>query len=239
MATRYDLTYTRDDICTHALSMVGRIYEGQTPSSTLLDSSAEHLNLLIKELQNEHAAPWSFIDEEITLVADAETYTYATPGAGPGQTNKIIFLVDAYVSKTASSDEYYPIEIQDSLKIRERFYDSNHSSIPTCVSLTSSTALTFYPKPDVAYKVRFRALAEDAEFDAGSDSLGAPARWFMFFKYALAAELAADYRLPRTEIQDFRNEALRLFRRGRKGDHVPTPNRRIRPAYLNRTRRWR
>lgn len=239
MATRYDFTYTRDEICTDALTLVGRIYEGQTPSASLLDSAGRQLNLLVKEIQNEHSAPWAFIEEEITLTPDAETYTFATPGAGPGQTNKMIFLVDAHVSKDATSTEFYPMEIVSKLTIRDRFYDNDYSADPCQVSLVSSTALTFYPKPDEAYKVRFRALAEDAEFDSGSDTLGAPARWFMFFKYGLAAELAAEYKAPRTEIADFRNEAIRLFNRAKKGDNEFITNRRIRPAYSNRRRRRR
>lgn len=239
MATRYDLTYTRDEICTHALELCGRIYENQTPDSTLLDSAAKHLNMFIKAIQNEHSAPWAYVEGEVTLTADSETYGYSTPPSGPSATNKLIFIEDAYISRDAISTEYIPIEIVSKLQIRERFYYNDYSGEPEQVALTASGTFTFYPKPSIAYKFRYRGLAEDQEFDSGSDESGAPARWFMVFKYGLAAELAAHYRFPKGEIDDLRNQTRILFKQAKRGDNEFITNRRIKSAYPVRRRRCR
>lgn len=245
--TGYDISYSRDQICTDALILVGRIGDGQTPTSSLLSTTADTLNLILASLETELRPRWNYIEDEITASANSESYTFNDHGSGNKYAQqKIIYIEDAWARVVGDTGRFYPLDIETTAGIRDRFYWEGQEGRLCKISYVGDGKFVFLPTPDQDYTIRYRALVSirrltSSGADLGNDSVfGAPSRWFNFFKWALATELCTVYKLPLNERQYFEQKANQLFMRGRDGDAETQKPRKITPAFSSgRNYKWR
>lgn len=234
--TRYDLTFSADEICSQALRKVGRLAESETATANLLTETRTELNLFILDLQNYHSAPWVRSTHDFVIPVNTTTLNF---GGSGNPYNHTMYIEDAKIAENATDEEYYNLDVVSSVDIRSRLLNVTDTGRPTHVALISETEIEFFPKTDVEYKLSIQIMSEEKEFDAGSDTVDAPRRWFQAIVYGLAYELSHTYKIPAAERETIQRHASRLFRNARRRDNKKRATGRIAPAFGPRRFRCR
>ena len=83
ISSSYDVLYTRNEIITEALELIGVVEAGETPGTDDINSCARTLNMLVKFWQSRGIALWRDTQIYVFLQEDTASYTLGPTGTSP------------------------------------------------------------------------------------------------------------------------------------------------------------
>ena len=87
ISSSYDVLYTRNEIITEALELIGVVEAGETPGTDDINSCARTLNMLVKFWQSRGIALWRDTQIYVFLQEDTASYTLGPTGTSPATTS--------------------------------------------------------------------------------------------------------------------------------------------------------
>lgn len=192
---------TRNQIIEGALRKIGRLQEGQTPSTSEYTDSAFALNGIISLLATDGMPLWKRVSLPVALTA---TQVYTIPSA---------VKVTQVVLRNVSGTQYD--------LIHKSLYDFNRLPVgsenpATPVHYTyqpkiQDGTLTIWPQPDTGSITNYSlVVVYQKEFDGfftSTETPDFPSYWIQPIIYQLAVVLAPEYGLPLQDRQQLMKEA--------------------------------
>lgn len=184
---------TPRDIITDALSDIGIIAIGETPSADDASAALRALNRMISAWQNESLLIYNKQNSIFPFVAGQQSYTLGT--GGDFNIPRTVEIERAYARDTQGND--YPIQIVNaddwssicakyiSTSIPGYMYDDGNFPLKS---------LYFWPKPsDASWSVSLWYWGAIQEFATLDDTIQLPPGYEKMLEYNLAVELAPKY----------------------------------------------
>lgn len=196
-----DFLLTRDDIIELALSKIGALDQGQSPTSDQLARCAKALNTIVKSLQAESVYLWEATTGS-TAVVVGQTTVY-TPGVD------VIAIEHTVIRRSGEDIPLTVITREEWMSIIDKDAVGKPLKIFPELTLTG-IQYTLWPtgetgQSDTIYYTQYKKLQD---FDAASNDLPFPSFWSQAFVYLLAFDQSHDYSLPvgeRNELFSFAN----------------------------------
>lgn len=212
----YDFRLTRNEIIESAFSKIGVLAPGEVLAGEQLTQGARALDLVVKELQNEHIFLWTEEYVEFPVIA-GQNYidvVYDKP---------ILFIRDGYWRQTTNDYDIKVPQVSKDIWYREdSLYfkpDKTGETEYFCYDeVTNRILLCPIPEQNSFFSCMIVTIAKDWEIS--SDKGEFPARWQKALVYLLAADLADDYRIPMSERQSLASSAAIYVQRAKAGDRV-------------------
>lgn len=209
-ATDYDFSLTRNQIIETAFSKVGVIAPGDPLPGEQLVQGARALDLVVKELQNEHIFLWTEVFSTLTL--SASTAYVEMPTDPP-----IIGIREGFIRVSATDDDT-PIEQYSWTKYNE-IADKDSTGDPVCFAVDWANGRVYvWPVQTATRYLNIIGITRAQDWSDGSSSGEFPARWQKALVYLLAADLSDDYKLPLAERQSLAQTAAICVKRAKQGD---------------------
>lgn len=196
-----DFLLTRDDVIELALSKIGALEQGQSPTSDQLARSAKSLNTIVKSLQTESVYLWEATTGSTTVVV-GQTTVYAL-GVD------VIAIEHPLIRRSGEDIPLTVITREEWMTIIDKDASGKPSKIFPELTLTG-LQYTLWPvgetgQSDTIYYTQYKKLQD---FDAASNDLPFPSFWSQALVYLLAFDQSHDYSLPvseRNELFSFAN----------------------------------
>lgn len=203
MATSGSTSYeaTRDDIIKGALRKIGKLAEGETPSTEDYTNCTQALNNIVVRFATLGMPLWKRTELPVTLVLATQTYTIPNS-----------LKVPQVILKDTTGGVQYEL-------INKSRYDFNRlpsSTTGTPVHFTfnpnlENGTLTIWPAPDAgAVSSKSLVVVYQKEFDgfvSGTNTPDFPSYWTDAIIYELAVNVAPEYGTPLQDRQMLKTEA--------------------------------
>ena len=213
-ATDYDFRLTRNEIIEAAFSKIGVLAPGEVLQGEQLTQGARALDLVVKELQNEHIFLWT--EEFFTANITAGNNSVDLPVDPP-----ILFIREGYWKKDENHYELRITQVSKDAWYAENsvYWNNTETGEPDyfCIDEKNQKIL-FCPTPNVDSIFNYVGVIRAKDWEISSDKGEFPARWQKALVYLLAADLADDYRIPMAEKQMLANSAAGYVQRAKSGD---------------------
>lgn len=195
---------TRDDIILAALSKLGAVAIGSSPTSAQTVRAASSLNAIVKSLHNYGVYLWEATAGNFT-VTTSQTTAYAI-GAD------VVAIDNAYV-RVSGYDTPIKLSTLEEFMVLS---DKDQTGQPTMIrqELTLSGLDTYVWPTGVTgttYTIYFTQYKKLQDFDAGSDDMALPTYWTQALIYALAFDLAPEYGIPLGERDRLEKSSVRYL----------------------------
>lgn len=184
-------TEQRDLIIADALTMVGAVGPGQTPTGEQITHAARVLNALVKSVDAEGTFLWRTIRRTLTTTASTASYTLGTD----------VLDVDEPLRYVISGQTTGNIIRLTSRKDYMMISDRTQTGVPSqCFVekvLPNAVTITFWPVPSATSdSIEYTAYIRAADFTTGSDTPDFDSRWIEPLVFGLASRLAYSYSQP-------------------------------------------
>jgi hypothetical protein len=184
---------TGQELVESALRLIGVVGEGETPNSEQATNALESLNMIIESWYNEGLAAYISYQESFTITANVGSYTI-----GPSATwNTVRPVAINKVMVRDSSGTDYPVELINSSQYWDIASKAVTSSLPRyafyyATETTGTVYLWPVPTQSLTAKVNTRKQLGTITLSA---ALTLPPGYNRALKYALALDLADEYRI--------------------------------------------
>ena len=195
---------TRDDIILSALSKIGAVPLGSSPTSAQTTRAALALNAVVKSLHNFGVYLWEATTGNFTVITGqttpysigADVVAIESPFVRISGIDTPLTLMprDEYMSIPDKDQTGQPIKIMQELTL----VDLQATVWP--VGVTGTTYVIYY--------TQYKKLQD---FDSGVDDMAFPTHWIQALIYALARDLAPEYSLSVQERQMLKQDALEFI----------------------------
>lgn len=204
--TEYDFSLDRGSVIESALSKVGALPLGKTPTGNQTTQAAKVLNSLLKSWQAQHRFQYTLRFETVDLVAADADYNMSTDP-------KLIDVEAAYFRDSSGLDqELKRLSYSDYTRIKDK--DEVGQPLRYAVKFGATNVLYVHPVPnatDAEQDIYLLGIAAIKDADASSDSPDLQEQLHKALVYALAADLADDYALPLREREYLEEKARDEF----------------------------
>jgi hypothetical protein len=203
----------RDSLIAGALRLCGAIAQGETPSATLVNESAEALNMLVKALQADGMPLWALKQYSVPLTAATASYRIGV--SQTINTPKPLKIIQAFLRETSSGLD---IPMTQLTRIDYNFL-GNKTTAGTPIQYyydvqNSYGDLYLFPVPTTSvasdYTVQIVYQRPFEDFDTSTDEPDFPQEWYDALKHLLADRLAPEHGLALAERQDLARRAKTL-----------------------------
>jgi len=209
-------TITRDQLISASLRLIRVLQDGATPGANDLTDCAQALNILIKKTQSNGLQLWAYQSLAIPMVASKTTYTIGPSGADVTSVRPLRLFDGAFLRQTTNGQsmdtplrvisrlEYLQFGSKGSTSTPNSIY--YHPGIDIASGATSPSlgygTLYVYTTPLNAAVGTIYGNFQRPLYDmtSGTDEFDLPSEWFMYLKWALAAEIADEYEVPEDRI---------------------------------------
>lgn len=220
-STDYDFILTRNELIEEAYRKVGVLADEQNITAGQLSTANKKLNLILKAWSEDGVKLWTQIVETATTVAEQNYLPMP-------DTNGLAYIESMQVREDENDR---PLE-----KWSKRDYEQcpdklAEGQLVAFYQDRSDNRIYFWPVPDEAFSLRIYGIKTLKDWEVESDTGELKARWQKAIKYALAVEIAEDYRLSIPEIQDLRSAADREYRLAMNKETVGSSMRRVKGAF--------
>jgi len=215
-------TRTRDQLITAALRKLRVLQDGQTATATQISDASESLNLLIKQMQSDGLALWTYQLLAIPCVANKYTYTIGPSGADITANRPLRLFPGAYIRDTTSATLLLDtpltvIDRQTYLQYGSKtsqgvpnsiYYDSQFNTATATSPSTGHGTLYVYSNPmDANHTIYANFQRQLFDMTTGTDEFDFPAESFLALQWRLAAELSDEYEVPEDRIARIERKA--------------------------------
>ena len=180
-------TQSRDEIVDDALTNLGAIGPGRTPTGAMRTHANRALNRLVKSIDADGAFLWRVVRRTLSTVAAQATYTLGTDVLSidepanylrAGQTGRTPIL-------SMSRDDYMVQSDRASAGVSSRYFQER---------TLAGLVVTFWPVPDAtADSIEYAAVLRCKDFVIGSDTPDFNSKWIVCLVLGLSATLAPAY----------------------------------------------
>lgn len=220
-ATDYDFILTRNELIEEAYRKVGVLADEQNITAGQLSTANKKLNLILKAWSEDGVKLWTQIVETVSTVA-LQNYVAMPTSNGLAYVESIQVRegdVDRPLEKWSKKEyEYCPDKLAEGQLVS--FYQDR-----------TDNRIYFWPVPNEVFSIRIYGIKTLKDWEVESDTGELKARWQRAIKYALAVEIAEDYRLSLPEIADLRSVAEREYRLAMNKESVGSSVRRMKGAF--------
>jgi len=215
-------TITRDGLIKSALRALRIIQDGAVPSASMYTDATEVLNIVIKNMQSDGLALWTYQLIAIPCTANKYVYTIGPIGADV-TTNRPLRLFDgSFIRNNAvtpandtplriiSRKEYLEYGSKLSQGIPNSvYYDSKFDTIAGVTSTsTGYGTLTCYVNPiDSTHTIYGNFQRQLYDMTSATDEFDFPSEAFQALRWTLAAELSDEYEVPEERIKRLEQKA--------------------------------
>lgn len=222
--TDYDFSLTRSEIISQAFRKIGALALGEQLSSEQADQGVELLNLIAKEWQNDNVFLWTQEVKTVSLViADADYLLSAI-----ATDNNILSVDRAYLRQSGKD---HPLDVL-SWRDYQDISSKTDTGTPDLVSLdVKNSTLYVWPVPTVADTLLLLLTMRMKDLDSASATGDFPPKWHKALVWSLAAELAAEYLIPRLERANMVAEAQYYYQRAKRADDIKSDASFVRGSY--------
>ena len=214
-------TRTRDQLITASLRKLRVLQDGQSASVSQISDASESLNMLIKQMQSDGLALWTYKTIAINCVANKYTYTIGPSGADVTANRPLRLFPGAYLrDNSASPVTDVPLTVIDrqtylqySSKTNQSvpnsiYYDSQFNTATATSPSTGYGTLYVYANPvDATHTIYGNFQRQLFDMTTGTDEFDFPAEAFLALQWRLAAELADEYEVPEDRITRIERKA--------------------------------
>lgn len=213
---------SRDGIIKSSLRALRVLQEGQTPSAQMVTDAAEVLNMLIKDIQSDGLALWTYQLIAIPMVANKNSYTIGPTPADVVMPRPLRLFPGAFIRNTATTPN-----IDTSLTVISRsdflqFSNKATQGIPNSIYYDSKIEMAGnLTSPSIGHGTLFvnsspidstRVVYGNFQrqlFDMvnSNDELDFPSENFQMLRWNLAAELMDEYEVPEDRIARIERKA--------------------------------
>jgi hypothetical protein len=218
-AADYDFFLTRNQLIEEAYRKIGLLADGETMSAGQVDTGTKKLNSIIKSWSDDGVLLFSHFRGNFPTVVGQSTYLM--PDNNGETFMDSLFLVETGREtriERITSYEYDMISGKDQEGFPYQFTQIDKNII-------------LYPVPSQVWTINYVAICTLKDWEVASDGSQFPSRWLTALKYALALELAEDYRLSVREIEYLAERAVVEYRRARGKEVKTSPQTRVMGAY--------
>lgn len=208
-------TQSRDEIVEDALTNVGAIGPGGTPSGKLRTHANRALNRLVKSMDADGSYLWRIVRRTLPLVSGTASYTLGTD----------VLLVDepaAYkISGGTSQSPILSMSRDDYMRLANRTASGTPSQYLTERTL-AGLVITFWPVPASSVDtVEYAACLRCKDFVVGSDTPDFNSKFIVALVLGLSAELAPVYGQPSDKWDEkFESERARQLNSDNEGGNM-------------------
>ena len=201
-STDYDFILTRNELIEESYRKVGVLEDGENITSSQLETANKKLNLILKKWSEDGVKLWTQIVEAAVTV-DGQNYISLPNSNGM-----------AYVDLIMVEDGDVEIEID---RWTKREYQQCHDKESEGKPLQfyqdmTDSRIYLWPVPDAVYNLKLYGVKTLKDWEVESDTGELKARWQIAIKYALATEIAEDYRMDLKFVRDLREVAGMEYR---------------------------
>jgi hypothetical protein len=218
-AADYDFFLTRNQLIEEAYRKIGLLADGESMSAGQVDTGTKKLNSIIKSWSDDGVLLFSHHRSTISTVAGQTSYVM--PDSNGETFIESLFLVET--GRETRIDRLTPYEYDAIKDKQQQGYPYQFTQIQRDIFL--------YPVPDKVWALNYVAICTLKDWEVASDGSQFPSRWLTALKYALALELAEDYRLSIREIEYLAERAVVEYRRARGKEIKTSPQTRVMGAY--------
>lgn len=220
-STDYDFILTRNELIEESYRKVGVLSDFDNISSAQLASGNRKLNLILKEWSEDGVKLWTQVVESVNTVA-SQAYI-AIP-----EDNGLVYVDIVHIREDDTDTEIQRIDRRE----YERISDKSSTGMPDLFYQdVINNRVYLWPVPDAIYSTRLFGVKTLKDWETEDDTGELSARWQNAIKYALAVDLAEDYKLSISEIRDLRESAMMKYRQAMNKEFDRTQTRRIKGAF--------
>lgn len=184
-------TEQRDQIIADALTMVGALGPGQTPTGEQVTHAARVLNALVKSVDAEGTFLWRTVRRTLPTVASTASYTLSADVLDVDEPLRYV------ISGQTAGTIIRLISRKDYMSISDRTQTGVPSQCFVEKLLPNVVSITFWPVPaSTADSIEYAAYIRGADFTTGSDTPDFDSRWIEPLVFGLASRLAYSYAQP-------------------------------------------
>jgi hypothetical protein len=204
------LQYTRNDLIDAAISTLGVLARGQTPTTEDYTRAATKLNMLVAKLRTQQLPLWKRTEYTLTLVASQISYTL-----GDGLTLDTPYplkMLEAYSIPT-SGNTRIDVEIISSSEFNILPYNTSGGQ-PIKLNyqpFVNYGVVKIWPTPDTSvatnYTMKLVYQAPFEYFTASTDTMDMPEEYYLPIVYNLAVLIAPEWGIPIEDRRELKKEA--------------------------------
>lgn len=222
---------SRNDLITSSLRIIGVLREGDVMNATQLNNAIPVLQMLIKNMQSNGLALWTYQQIIIPDVASKNTYTIGPSGADITNVRPLRLMDGTFLRQTIngftydvpmrqlSRLEYLQLGAKGSLGVPNSVYyfpgidvaGPSPSSVLTSPSTGYGTLYVYVTPQDTSRTLYCNFQRPLYDVTNETDEFDFPQEWFQVLKFMLAGNLAFEY--PQVDInkaREIRAEGKRL-----------------------------
>lgn len=207
---------TRDEIVEDALTNVGAIGPGRTPTGAMRTHANRALNRLVKSIDADGAFLWRIVRRTQATTAGTSSYSIASDVIAvdepasfvrAGQTGRSPLL-------SMSRDDYMRLADRTSTGVPSQFFAER--------TLAGGMILRFWPVPDATGDtIEYAAVLRAKDFVIGTNTPDFNSKWTQCLVWGLTAELAPAYgQAATTWDEKFEAERARQLNADNEGGNM-------------------
>ena len=215
-------TINRDGLIKSSLRALRVLQDGQTPSAQQITDGAEVLNTLIKDIQSDGLALWTYQTIQIPMQVNKNSYTIGPTGADVTANRPLRLFDGTFIRQTLSGTDFdTPLRVISRAEYKNFgskgskgtpnsvYYDSK---IDIAGGLTSPSlgygTLFVYTSPiDATRTVHGNFQRQLFDMTNATDEFDFPSENFQMLRWGLAAELSDEYEVPEDRIHRIHQKA--------------------------------
>ncbi len=180
---------TCDQIIADALSKLGAIGIGKTPTGAQRNHAMRALNGLVKEIDADGDFLWRTVRRSISIVAGTASYGPSVIGTDVLDVqDPCVFTLSGQTTRT---QVYF-----SSRKDRRQMADVTSQGTPSMYdteATLSGLTIILWPVPNAAGSLEITAALRAKDFTTGADTPDFTSKWTSCLVWGLAGEIANDY----------------------------------------------
>lgn len=183
---------TAQTIISGAMSALGALPSGDTPTTAENTDGLAALNRMLDTWRNEQLMVYAMRDESFSLVVGTKVYTIGPSGTGLVTTRPIEIEHAWILSGTIS----YDVDVIDNEQYDAIGYKDAQSTWPDRLNYTPDMpngTITVYPVPTAVNTLHMRTRTPLTAFSATTDTVSLPPGWEEAMIYNLAIRLAPTF----------------------------------------------
>lgn len=212
-----------DDLVSASLRVLRVLGEGQKANQEQVNNGREALNILLKNMQANGLALWTYQWIAVPCQSNKYTYTLGPTGADVTCVRPLRLFPGSYIRFTAGGQTYdTPLRIISRVEYAQ-FGAKGTQGIPNSLyyfpgidiagGLTSPSdgygTLYAYVNPIDASRTIYGNFQRPIyDVDSFGDELDLPVEWLLPLKWSLAAEMADEYEVPEERIMRVEKKSL-------------------------------
>lgn len=201
----YDFFLTRNQLIEEAYRKIGMLADGESLSAGQLDTGNKKLNSIIKSWGEDGVLLFSYHNGTIQTVPGQIEYNMP-------QDNGESFIEAMFLKWNNSQTDLVRVTPWE----YDNFVDKSAEGVPLYFTQrVTDKKILLYHAPNEVWDVNYRAVCRLKDWETASSESQFPSRWLTALKYAVAVELAEDYRLSVREIEYLAERSIIEYRRAR------------------------